>query len=226
MLKKYLVFLLVSVLALCSLCAFPTRESKLQSQQVELLPLEPIMPVSVSEETPEQSESSVQSLSDDAILALIDEKITSIEQESSFLVDEVKRLEEENVALQTENTELAIEVAKRDVMIDNQKKMKTFIRLGGEVGWQDNILNYGLSGAAGLRFSNGISLGVSLSYSIGNQAGMYDFSKNNIKATAFIEFEFQGLFANFSNVEYIKNSCIFADNFNNFQLFMSIFDIF
>lgn len=190
MLKKYLVFLLVSVLALCSLCAFPTRESKLQSQQVELLPLEPIMPVSVSEETPEQSESSVQSLSDDAILALIDEKITSIEQESSFLVDEVKRLEEENVALQTENTELAIEVAKRDVMIDNQKKMKTFIRLGGEVGWQDNILNYGLSGAAGLRFSNGIALGVSLSYAIGNQAGMYDFSKNNIKATAFIEFEF------------------------------------
>lgn len=190
MLKKYLVLLLVLVLALCSLCAFPTRESKLQSQQVELLPLEPIAPMSVSEEIQVQSESSVQNLSEDAILALIDDKITSIEDEASFLVEEVKRLEEENVSLQAENTELAIEVAKRNVMIDNQKKMKTFIRLGGEVGWQENILNYGLSGAAGLRFSNGISLGVSLSYSIGNQAGMYDFSKNNIKATAFIEFEF------------------------------------
>lgn len=190
MLKKSLVFLLVSVLALCSLCAFPTREVKSPSPQVELLPLEPITPVIASEETPVQSESSVQNLSDDAILALIDEKITSIEQESSFLVDEVKRLEEENVVLQAENTELAIEVTKRDVMIDSQKKTKTFIRLGGEVGWQENILNYGLSGAAGLRFSNGIALGVSLSYSIGNHAGLYDFSKNNIKATAFIEFEF------------------------------------
>ena len=190
MLKKSLVFLLVFVLALCSLCAFPTREVKSPSPQVELLPLEPITPVIASEETPAPSESYVQNLSDDAILALIDDKITSIEDEASFLVEEMKRLEEENVSLQAENTELAIEVAKRDVMIDNQKKMKTFIRLGGEVGWQENILNYGLSGAAGLRFSNGISLGVSLSYSIGNQAGMYDFAKNNIKATAFIEFEF------------------------------------
>lgn len=190
MLKKSFVFVLVSVLVLCSLCAFPTREIKSQSPQAELLPLEPITPVSASEETPVQSESSLQSLSDDAILALIDEKITSIEEESSFLVEEVKRLEEENVTLQAENTELSIEVAKRDVIIDCQKKMKTFIRLGGEVGWQENVLNYGLTGAAGLRFSNGLSLGVSMSYTIGSQAGVYDFSKNNIKATAFIEFEF------------------------------------
>lgn len=190
MLKKSLVFLLVSVLALCSLCAFPTREVKSPSPQVELLPLEPIAPVIASEETPAPSESSVQSLSDDAILALIDEKITSIEQESSFLVDEVKRLEEENVTLQAENAELAIEVAKRDVLIDCHKKMKTFIRLGGEVGWQENVFAYGLTGAAGLRFGNGLSLGVNVSYTIGSQAGVYDFSKSNVRATAFIEFEF------------------------------------
>lgn len=190
MLKKSFVFVLVSVLVLCSLCAFPTREVKSTSPQAELLPLEPITPVSVSEEKPVQSESSLQSLSDDAILALIDEKITSIEEESSFLVDEVKRLEEENVNLQAENTELAIEVAKRDVIIDSQKKMKTFIRLGGEVGWKENVFAYGLTGAAGLRFSNGLSLGVNVSYTIGSQAGVYDFSKNNVRATAFIEFEF------------------------------------
>ena len=190
MLIKSLVFSLVSVLDLCSLCAFPTREMKSPSPQAELLPLEPITPVTVSEEMPATSEDSLQSLSEDAILALIDERITSIEEESSFLVEEVNRLEEENVSLQAENTELAIEIAKRDVIIDSQKKMKTFIRLGGEVGWQENIFAYGLTGAAGLRFGNGLSLGLSVSYTIGSQGGVYDFSKNNIKATAFIEFEF------------------------------------
>lgn len=58
------------------------------------------------------------------------------------------------------------------------------------MGWRENVLNYGLTGAAGLRFSNGLSLGVSVSYTIGSQAGVYDFSKNNIRATAFVEFEF------------------------------------
>lgn len=188
--KRLLLLLLVSVLALCSLCAFPTREVKSPSQQVELLPLEPIIPVTVSEEPAPKSENSAQSLSDDAILTLIEEKISQIETEAGFLTSEVARLEEENAALQTENVELALEVARQEVRLDSARKMKSFIRLGGELGWKESAFNYGLTGAAGLRFHNGISLGVSVSYTIGTQHGVVDFNRNSLRATAFIEFEF------------------------------------
>ena len=190
MLKKSFVFLLVSVLALCSLCAFPTREVKSPSQQVELLPLEPITPVTASEAPAPKSESSAQGLSDDAILTLIEEKIDQIETEADFLTSEVARLEGENAALQAENVELALEVARQEVRLESAGQMKSFIRLGGEIAWKESVFTYGLTGAAGLRFRNGISLGVSLSYTIGTQHGIMDFSKDAFRATAFIEFEF------------------------------------
>lgn len=190
MVKKSLLLLLVSVLALCSLCAFPTRENKSTSQQVELLPLEPITPLVVSEETQTKSEDSLQSLSEEEILTLIEEKVDTITDEASYLATEVERLNTENNMLQAEKTELLVEVAKRDVMIDSYKKTKTFIRLGCETSINNSIFSYGLTGAAGLRFKSGISFGVSASYTIGNQFGVLNFSKESLKATFFIEYEF------------------------------------
>ena len=190
MLKKYLVLLLVSVLALCSLCAFPTRENKSTSPQVELMPLEPLTPLVVSEETPTKSEDSLQSLSEEEILTLIEEKVDTITEEASYLATEVDRLNSENAQLQAEKTELLVEVAKRDVMIDSYKKIKTFMRLGCETSINKSTFSYGLTGAAGLRFKSGFSFGISASYTIGNQYGLLNFSKDSIKATFFIEYEF------------------------------------
>lgn len=202
--RRFAIFLVVLVLVSCSVWAFPGRKPKLEElnpeqTQTSLMKEQEKESVDAKTDSSEQSrleetkplevESLIEELNEIAkdvpseedrelleIIAQQSAEVLEANNDNKYLSDRVDAAESANAAQ-------ADEIARLQGMLKKEKGVHPFVLIGGKIGFEDGLPQYGVEASMGLKFGSGFMMEAGVGYDIGGFKGtVFPWSIDNLTA--------------------------------------------
>lgn len=203
--KRLLMYFVVLALASFSVWAFPGRAPK----QDEPIVTESIPTTStVSQTTEVKTESKISSEPSTSLeeskklVEDLEEVIPTVDDHKiqellEIVVEETKNgiecekdamyLSARNAEVEGLNAQQADEIARLEAIIKEEKGVHPYLKIGTDIGFNNNLSNYGVTTSLGLKFNSGFMIEAGAGYKIGSfLGGVYPWSMDNLTIDASI----------------------------------------